>query len=243
MAPPGSVSGERPSRGRGLPVNRAPRADDLTHPVIQNGPAPQGAATQIRRGSVMHGLVVELEIAEDQADRAIEFLREVAVPMITTAGCRPSRDWCRHRLVRVVLVSRVTERTEGSDGYVTTDSRVSSRCHRRRPELPTGRRPGSARSPSLDEVKQAVEDKARELSDAPVQDFVRTPGRARRTRRAPATRRPSEPRAGGTDRPEGSHLVSCNREQEQGHGEAEAPGATRAGNKDPSARIAADTKH
>ena len=43
----------------------------------------------------MYGLVVELEIAEDQADRAIEFLREVAVPMIKQGAGFVGGTWMR----------------------------------------------------------------------------------------------------------------------------------------------------
>ena len=43
----------------------------------------------------MHGLVVELEIDEAQADRAIEFLREVAVPMIKKGAGFVSGTWMR----------------------------------------------------------------------------------------------------------------------------------------------------
>jgi hypothetical protein len=43
----------------------------------------------------MHGLVVELEIDEAQADRAIEFLHEVAVPMIKQGAGFVSGTWMR----------------------------------------------------------------------------------------------------------------------------------------------------
>jgi hypothetical protein len=43
----------------------------------------------------MHGLVVELEIDEAQADRAIEFLHEVAVPMIKQGAGFVGGTWMR----------------------------------------------------------------------------------------------------------------------------------------------------
>jgi hypothetical protein len=43
----------------------------------------------------MHGLVVELEIDETQADRAIEFLHEVAVPMIKKGAGFVGGTWMR----------------------------------------------------------------------------------------------------------------------------------------------------
>ena len=45
----------------------------------------------------MYGLVVELEIDEAQADRAIEFLHNVAVPMISQGSEFVSGTWMRSR--------------------------------------------------------------------------------------------------------------------------------------------------
>ncbi len=45
----------------------------------------------------MYGLVVELEIDEAQADRAIEFLHQVAVPMIKQGSGFQSGTWMRSR--------------------------------------------------------------------------------------------------------------------------------------------------
>ncbi len=45
----------------------------------------------------MYGLVVELEIDEAQADRAIEFLHQVAVPMIKQGAGFVSGTWMRSR--------------------------------------------------------------------------------------------------------------------------------------------------
>jgi hypothetical protein len=45
----------------------------------------------------MYGLVVELEIDEAQADRAIEFLHNVAVPMISQGAEFLSGTWMRSR--------------------------------------------------------------------------------------------------------------------------------------------------
>ena len=45
----------------------------------------------------MYGLVVELEIAEAQGERAIEFLHNVALPMITQGAGFVSGTWMRSR--------------------------------------------------------------------------------------------------------------------------------------------------
>jgi len=45
----------------------------------------------------MYGLVVELTIDEAQADRAIEFLHQVAVPMIKQGAGFVSGTWMRSR--------------------------------------------------------------------------------------------------------------------------------------------------
>ena len=45
----------------------------------------------------MYGIVVELEIDEQQADRAIDFLHQVAVPMIKQGAGFKSGTWMRSR--------------------------------------------------------------------------------------------------------------------------------------------------
>ena len=50
----------------------------------------------LHEGKNMYGIVVELEIDEQQADRATDFLHQVAVPMIKQApGSRAGRG-CVH---------------------------------------------------------------------------------------------------------------------------------------------------
>jgi len=48
-----------------------------------------------RKGVRMHGLVVQLEIDEAQADRAIEFLTKVAIPMIQQGAGFVGGTWMR----------------------------------------------------------------------------------------------------------------------------------------------------
>ena len=70
----------------------------------------------------MYGIVVELEIDEQQADRAIDFLHQVVVPMITQRRVRragrgcvhvtvtvPERDHLRGRAVADAAVERVRQ--------------------------------------------------------------------------------------------------------------------------------------
>ena len=45
----------------------------------------------------MYGIVVELQIDEQQADRAIDFLHQVAVPMIKQGAGFKSGTWMRSR--------------------------------------------------------------------------------------------------------------------------------------------------
>jgi hypothetical protein len=45
----------------------------------------------------MYGLIVELEIDESQADRTVEFLHQVAVPMIKQGPGFVSGTWMRSR--------------------------------------------------------------------------------------------------------------------------------------------------
>ena len=51
----------------------------------------------LHEGKDMYGVVVELEIDEQQADRAIDFLHQVAVPMITQGAGFKSGTWMRSR--------------------------------------------------------------------------------------------------------------------------------------------------
>jgi len=55
----------------------------------------------------MYGLVVELEIGETEADRAIEFLHQVAVPTIEQGSGLESGTWMRsrdgHRTCSVII--------------------------------------------------------------------------------------------------------------------------------------------
>jgi hypothetical protein len=49
------------------------------------------------KGWPMHGLVVQLEIDEAQADQAVEFLQQVAVPMIKQGAGFVGGTWMRSR--------------------------------------------------------------------------------------------------------------------------------------------------